>query len=343
MNEKNELELIEFVRSMLLKSKKPSYQTTNKKEVRVRCAYCGDSKTDKNHAHMYIQMQPPFKFYCQRCNTAGVLNNQVLRDLDIFNNDLSVSIIDANKVYKNSKGTEKISFKKVASKLNKEQTAFSQAAVNYVSNRFELPFNNDYLVDRFKAVTNAKQFFADNRLDIPLDMYRRPMYDFDNSVGFLSSDGSHVIFRDLTGLQRKRYFNFALTSESDIASKIYNIKRPVDILNDEINLVMTEGIFDIIGVYEHFYKDKVEDKTDYIFAAAAGKGYAAVIMNYMRMGFLNLNITIYSDSDVTVGFFKNLKDSSVYFKNMPITIFYNNSSKDFGVPKNQITLKKVIV
>jgi hypothetical protein len=338
------LQQIESVRGMLLKSKKPSYQTTNKKEVRVRCPYCGDSRSDKNHAHLYIQMQPPFKFYCQRCTTAGVLNNQTLRDLGVFNNDLSTSIIDANKNIKNNKGTEKVSFKKNNFQLNKVESPFSINGVNYISNRFQMAFDNEYLVDRYKSITNALQFFTDNRMTIPVDMYRRPMYDFANSVGFMSSDGSHVIFRDITGMQPKRYFNLALTDDNNsVASKIYNIKRSVDILSDEINLVMTEGIFDIMGVYEHFYRDKVEDKNNYIFAAAAGKGYNAVISNYMRMGFLNLNITIYSDSDVDTYFFKNLKESSVYLKNIPITIFYNTKEKDFGVSKDKIALRKVIV
>jgi hypothetical protein len=344
MMENNTLQQIETVRNMILKNKKPSYQTTNKKEVRVRCPYCGDSKTDKNHAHMYIQMLPPFKFYCQRCNTAGALNNQSLRDLGLFNNDLSVSIIDANKNIKANKGTEKLTFKKSSPLLNKVESPFSINAVNYTSNRFNIPFTNEYLVDRFKAITNSIQFFNDNKIPIPVDQYRRPMYDFANSIGFMSSDGSHVIFRDITGMQPKRYFNLSISqNENTLASKIYNIKRGIDIMSDEINLVMTEGIFDIIGVYEHFYKDKIEDASNYIFSAAAGKGYNAVISHYMRMGFLNLNITIYSDADVGAGFFKNLKNSSVYLKNTPITIYYNSKDKDFGIPKEQIALKKVIV
>ena len=37
----------------ILDNIKPSYQTTNRKEIRVRCPYCGDSKSNQSSAHMY--------------------------------------------------------------------------------------------------------------------------------------------------------------------------------------------------------------------------------------------------------------------------------------------------
>lgn len=342
----DELAQIESVRNLILRNKKPSYQTTNRKEVRVRCPYCGDSKKDKNHAHMYIQMRPPFVFYCQKCSTSGVLNQQTLRDLNIFNNDLSLSILEANKSVKNLSGTHKVSFKKHNPTLTKEETNYSVNALNYFNSRYEIGFDNDYIVERFKAITNSHQFFIENNIPVPIDKYRRPLYDFNNSIGFLSSDGSHVIFRDITNQQPKRYYNLNLFDDDrSTSNKIYNIKSGVDMLQDEINLVMTEGIFDIIGVYEHLYRDKVESegKNNHIFAAAAGKGYNAVISHYVRMGFLNLNITIYSDADVDPSFFRELKSSSVYIKNQPITIYYNTKEKDFGVPRDRISLRKVIV
>jgi hypothetical protein len=335
---------VEQIRNLILKNKKPSYQTTNRKEVRVRCPYCGDSKRDKNHAHLYIQMKPPFAFYCQKCNTSGVLNSQTLRDLNIFSNDASVSIIEANKTIKSVYGVQKVSFKKHNPILNKIETQNSLNAVDYFCSRYNQTFTNEYIVDKFKAVTNARQFFSDNNISYPVDNYNRQMYDFDNSIGFLSSDGSHVIFRDITGQQMKRYFNLNLfNDEQSTSNKIYNIKSSLDMLSDEINLVITEGIFDIIGVYEHLYKGTIEGKNNYIFAAAAGKGYGAVISHYIRMGFLNLNITIYSDSDVEPNFFREMKSDLIYLKNSPLTIYYNTIGKDFGVPKDQISLRKVIV
>ena len=76
--------VIESVRNIILKEKKPSYTTTNKKEVRVRCPYCGDSKTNKSSAHMYIEMRPPFRFHCFKCETAGRLTQQTAKDSEFM-------------------------------------------------------------------------------------------------------------------------------------------------------------------------------------------------------------------------------------------------------------------
>lgn len=338
-----EQEYIEKIRSLLLKNKKPSYQTTNKKEVRVRCPYCGDSKKDKNHAHMYIQMNPPFKFYCQKCNVAGVLNAETLHELDIYNNDISLSIIQANKTIKKG-GIEKIRISKYQTKLNTVVGPFTPQVLDYFNSRYNFNYDNDYIVNKFKAITNATQFLSDNYFPVPKDNYGRPLYDFDRSIGFLSSDGSHVIFRDTTGQQAKRYFNLNLYPNDDdsTSNKLYNIKSGLDMMKDQINLVITEGVFDIIGVYEHFYKGQV-DESEYIFAAAAGKGYNAVINHFIRMGLLNLNVVIYSDADVDLEFYRNLKSSSLYLKNSPLTIYYNTIEKDYGLPFEYINLRKAIV
>ena len=113
-------------------------------------------------------------------------------------------------------------------------------------------------------------------------------------------------------------------------------------MQDEITLVMTEGIFDIIGIYLAEYKD-TEKETNAIFAAACGKGYNAVINHFIRKGFLNLKIIIYSDNDVSREKLLEIKDSNYIIRNQPITVYYNELSKDVGVPKEQIKLRRMVI
>jgi hypothetical protein len=338
---------IETVRELILKNKKPSYTTTNKKEVRVRCPYCGDSKKNPSSAHMYIEMRPPFRFHCFKCETSGVLNQQTLRDLGIYENDLNVSVINANKDYKQNQGVQKVSYRKMQT-LKNRPTGTIQAinSVNYFNNRYGTNYDESYIVEKFKCVTDAVQFFADNNIYVPAGQYQ-----FDKAIGFISSDNSHVIFRDITNTQPRRYYNLALYSKDnlDTISKTYNISNEIDMLEPKVNLVITEGIFDIIGVYNHFYKDTPNEKNT-IFAAACGKGYNAVIINYIRMGFLNMNISIYSDADVDVSFYRELKNNSPYLKSQQITVYYNSLydkntgyGKDYGVRVEDIKLKKIII
>lgn len=330
-----------------MRNKKPSYTSTNKKEIHVRCPYCGDSRHDPSKARFYIEMKPPFRFHCFKCETSGVLTQQTLRDLGIYNNDLTLDIIQANKSLKNL-GVQKIHIKS-ARELEHEptDTIAAQNSVIYFNNRYGTNYDAKYLQEKFKAVLDGMAFIQLNRIFVPVQKF-----DFSKAIGFISSDKSHVIFRDISGQQATRYFNLCLVSneaELDTSSKMYNISTSLDVMQDELHLVITEGIFDIIGVYNHFYKDTPKEKNT-VFAAACGKAYNAVIQHYIRLGFLNLKITIYSDGDVNQYFYRDMKASSPYLKNNRIEVYYNANydkntgfGKDFGVPKDQITLKKIII
>lgn len=57
---------VNTIRQRLLKIK-PSYQNTNRSEIRVRCPYCGDSVKNPMDAHFYISMTPPFMYHCFKC------------------------------------------------------------------------------------------------------------------------------------------------------------------------------------------------------------------------------------------------------------------------------------
>lgn len=337
-------EYIESIRNLILANKKPSHQTTNRKEISVRCPYCGDSKSNLSATHLYIEMRPPFRFHCFKCETSGVLNNETFRDLGIYNNELSINVLNANKQYKSTAGIQKVSFKKKVLKNIPYNTALSVNAVNYFNSRYGTNFSNEFIIERFKAVTDPIQFFRDNQIYIPPNQY-----DFTKAIGFISSDSSHIVFRDISGTQKRRYYNLNLFPNDNIStiSKTYNISNNINVMTNKTKLVITEGIFDIIGVYNHFY---LNDYNDTIFAAACGKGFNAVILNYIRMGFLDLDITIFSDADVDINFYKILKNNSPYLKNTKITIYYNSLydpktgyGKDYGVHLKDIKLKKIII
>jgi hypothetical protein len=206
-------------------------------------------------------------------------------------------------------------------------------AVQYFNSRYHSNFTGSELKELFKAITEPERFFEINGIRNP------GYYQFEKSIGFLSADNSHIIFRNVTGEQSRRYCNLALTEDPG-ASKIYNISTDIDLLQDTVEIIMCEGVFDIIGVYNTFYQG--QDSKNKIFAAACGKSYLSVIEKYTRMGFLNLKMVIYSDADVDTMFYKKMKASS-YLMKTPITIFYNTLEKDFGVAPNRIKLRKTIV
>jgi len=294
---------------------------------------------------MYIELTPPFRFHCFKCETSGVLNSESLRDLGIYNTDLSIALITANKTYKQYSGIQQISFKRKSLLNTPVNSDAAFRSVNYFNSRYKSSFSNEDLTSKFKVVTDAYEFFKENSISPP-----KGQYEFDKAIGFISADSSHIIFRDISGTQEKRYYNLNLIGDFGIGSisKMYTISNNIDAMKDEMTLVISEGIFDIIGVYKHFYNGLSENNM--IFAAACGKAYNAVILNYIHMGFLNLNIIIYSDADVDISFYEKLKENSPYLKFSKITIYYNSLydpetgfGKDYGVPVDEIKLKKVII
>lgn len=336
---------IDEIKRIILSHKKPSFITTNKKEIRIRCPYCGDSKSDPNDAHLYIQMKAPFKFHCFKCETSGTLNAKTLREMEIFDNELLTYIINEKKENNLNNNIYYYNYKPSLKNNTTNLIGSSDLAYNYFLERFKVNITNNYIIDKFKCILNPIQFIKDNNIYID----KKIKFDFSKAIGFISSDGSHVIFRNIDkNSQGQRYYNLNINN-SDESSKIYNISSNVDIMSKKIKLVITEGIFDIIGVYLHFYKDKVPDD-NIIFAAACGKGYSAVINKFIKMGFLNMDIEIYSDGDVEPYFYKNMIKSSPYLKNFKFTVYYNNlydpitkNGKDYGVPKEQIQLRKVLI
>ena len=314
----------------------PHKFNTDRSWIYVRCPYCGDSKKDANHVHFGIQLTPPYYFHCLRCDSGGPLTKRVLNDIGIFDNDLIVSINKANKIIYKSNNPN---YKSILSKPKKlfiesYDSNYSKQNLAYFNKRFGTNLDISYVTEKFRCLLDPIKFFAKNNITTK--------YNYRNYIGFVSSDESYCIFRDTSGKAKIRYNNLKLTPKGIESSKIYNIKSEIDVMQDKITLVMTEGIFDIIGIYLVKYKDTPEEKNT-IFAASCGKGYNSVINHFVRKGFLNLDIVIYSDNDVGRQFFEDLKESNYIIRNKQITVYYNELSKDCGVPAEQIKLRKMIV
>ena len=320
----------DYVKNYLLKNVKPAYLTTNQKELRVRCPYCGDSKSNKSHAHLYIEMKPPFKFYCQKCSTGGILSHETLRDFQIYDSNLAVTIHKINKSIPKTLGTKSYKNNILINNLYDED--IEERNLEYIERRFDSSFDISELNSKFKCVLNPPRFINDNNINLGGNTF-----DFSNAVGFISSANSYVVFRDVSGMQKKRYNNLNLSPDLEIpGGKIYNIRNTIDIMKNN-KLIITEGIFDIIGVYKNIYDS---DDNGNIFAAACGKGYNSVISYFVHRGIYDINVEIFSDSDVPPEFYSNLKRSCPYIEK--ITVFYNEKSKDYGVPKSEIKLRKVV-
>lgn len=329
------------IREKLIKELRKNNKTvilpTSGTELRTRCPYCGDSRKNATSAHMYISMNPPFMYHCFRCDSSGVLNASVLEDFKIHDSTLQVDILTANKNHRPIKGNKTYKPKELKYKIKNFMAAAQNLA--YFNNRFNTNYTlkDRDIIKKYKIILDPLAFFEENKINtLP------PNFDYAQAIGFVSRDGTFAIFRSINPNEKKRYINVPLYKEES-NSKLYTIGTDVDVLKPKSHIILAEGIFDIIGVYETFYKNKTEDDDNYIFVAACGKSYRSAIDTIVKLGFLDFDITIYSDQDVNIDFYKDLKFNSIYFKQQIITIYYNTASKDFGDVTKGTSVRKVML
>lgn len=330
----------------------PYFFTNDFNELRVRCPYCGDSIKSNRSAHLYIEMnnKSVFRFYCQRCNMSGFVSDTFLKDVKIIDYELMANFVKFNKgkssqaKTKASSGlssTNNIILNKININNKKlilpdfNNKASSIKKYQYLIERYNKKIPIDKYINTYRCVFSLVDFLRINDLEPrgnDVEFLKMINKQF---VGFLSADQSHIIFRNIDKESKTRYHNYNIFGDPD-AKKVYIPKCSIDLMKPA-NIIITEGIFDIIGVIEHFYNGKL-DENNTLFVSSNGKGYNFIFNEIARAGIIDCNIKIYSDADVNFKFYKNLKSQSEFLKANPCKIIYNSISKDYGCPKDMIKL-----
>ena len=322
----------------LKKSNKVVYLNSSRTELSCRCPYCGDSVKNASSAHLYIKTEAPFSFFCQKCESSGLLNQQLLSDLLVDNSDLSHLIKVEMNEFKKSNLTNKVSIQKSRQlKIPTPQSDFDWKR-EYIENRLGCEITKKDILN-LRIIPHLEDLLVLNKMEKMLDnkSFREKCYDIDkNGVGWLSQDNSHAVFRMVNGPYR--YRNIKLTN-SVVSSKVYTVKNKIDILSNKFTIILTEGIFDVLSVFKNLFNG--ENNPDRLFVASNGKGFSYFPLRFQReYGFLNLDLHIYSDNDVSLDYYKDLFKFNKRFSE--VNIFFNTfkGEKDFGVPLNKIEVRK---
>ena len=338
------MNILQELHALLLHNNKVVYWNTGKTELNIRCPYCRDSTKDKTHAHLYISIKEPYAFYCQRCETSGVLSGNFLNDIEVENSELSITIESSLKKFmKNTNKTNK-SIEIYENLKNLKLPRYNlegsfKPKLSYLSNRLGMDLAKQDLMS-FKVINSLEELIILNKLDYLLDndKFYRMMVNVDkNAVGFISSDNNYVTFRFINNTNKLRYLHLSLNYPYDIGYKFFSIKKQVSLLESVLKVKLTEGPLDLISVYKNFY---TPNTTDTIFVAVNGKGFNLIPKLLNRMGFLNLDVQIYSDMDVKKNFYLDRID---LFRLEKFLVTYNifEGEKDFGVVKEKIVQKTI--
>jgi len=281
---------------------------TKGKEISIRCPICGDSRKHRNSTHFFIKMEPPYPYYCQRCKSFGLINHSFLQNIGIYDSELYILIKAANREIKKS---NRLKYKT----HSKKELVIPDPSLNKI-NKIKLAYINSRLginlsledLKNFKIILNLYDLLDANEIEY-LTCSERMADTLDhNFIGFISYDNNYVIMRNLSKkeLTNLRYYNYNIFGNYDNSRRFYTIPNKIDILSPVVNVVTAEGVFDILGIYFNILK---QNKENTIFVAVNGIGVNFMLKNLFKMGFLDINLSIYADSDNSLDEFKKMKKS----------------------------------
>lgn len=324
----------------------------NDNEYRTRCPLCGDSKKNENTGHMYIKVNvndnSPIQFHCFLCEEGGVLKPSMLSMLEIDDINLKSSLTALNK------SADKIDKKGIIDggilkTFDYELPKIKRSdKTKYIENRLGIKLP-DSAFKKMKVITSLREFLIHNNIK-KLTCSDKVAYNIENNyVGFLSYGNSHILFRDITEKQEISWFKYPITKDSSVNRIFYSMDAEIDLFtSDEIIINIAEGVMDTISAHYNLGYDG----ENVLNLCVSGRYYSSLILFLISMGFIGSNITIniFADNDymfnnknnvntTTLGYYKKiLSDYKHLFGK--VYVWYNLKSKDIGVPRNMIELKR---
>lgn len=316
------------------------------KEILKRCHICGDSR-DQSDAHMYIGMKNGSIVYnCFKCNAGGVVDGKFLRDMDCYDPNIIFLCQEQNKNSSSSGQAYSGRLRHYNAKsllIPISNNEYAQKKMQYIANRLGL-FVDQAFIAKFKIILNLKDFLYFNGIT----KYTRDpgLVDLIDKffIGFLSMDNRYVILRRLVPEGKLpqyidyRYINYNIYGGND-GVKYYTIPTMINTMMP-ISIHIAEGTFDIISIFHN-----VQTSPNSIFTAVGGKTYLAVVKHFiMTYGFMNIDLHIYPDEDVSDYEMRKIKHELSVF-NLRITIHRNRypGEKDYGVTPDRIQDSVIII
>ena len=338
----NDIEALATLKQILLQT---PYAKENQSHTHViiRCPICGDSLKHQDTVHCYVNIEggKPVSYYCfSNCSEGHWVNSEFLRSANIRDPKLIAAIWKYNKSFI-GKEEYKLSRQIIRGTRQSAVPFYEKCChedkLHYIEERLGIQLTYQDCV-RLKIILSLADFINMNAypLNIKDGWARQIERDY---VGFLSADNSYIVFRNTKG-NEYRYVNYPVFKNSgNWGSKSYMIPGQYDLMANNIDCYITEGVFDLFGCFFNINDQKKENT---IYGAVNGAGFLGFIKKIISMGFINnLNLKIISDGDKNKGFYYSLKSIEKLCKS--IEIYYNRypGQKDVGVRKEFIDLKKM--
>lgn len=339
----NNIELKRTIRDIILSL--PDTRKINDTQTAMRCVLCGDSRKNTNAKRLYLKTDltnhtEPILYNCFNCMESGVLGSDILSQIGITDIDILSELKACNK---KALSDPNVKIKYVNDKtlnvvippIAKRDYIIDKIKYLYDRIGYNIPiedFGNLRLVFSVKDFLKANGFTSNHKQLEYIEKYY---------IGFLTKQNDYIVFRDITGKQYMRYIKFNILGTIDNSNKFYNISNRIDLFTeDEIDIIISEGTFDIISILYNIYDG---DMTNKIFISSCNGSFYAPLKYMIKKGVFgyNVNIKCFQDNDTRI----NFKEMKRYFKPFinNFDVYYNELYKDFGVPKEQIQMEKILL
>lgn len=325
----------------------------NDTEFRTRCPFCGDSAKNENTGHFYIHVNTednyPIQYHCFLCEEGGVLQPSALQLMDIDDTLLKSGVMTLNKT------SSKLDRKGMINEVKMVNFDYELPDVKigpktrYIEERLGLKGLSEEEFKKMKVITSLRDFCVLNKIK-KLTCSNQVAFKLEEKyVGFLTYGNSHILFRDITETEELRWIKYPITSESSANRIFYSVESEIDLFTeDEITINLAEGVLDILSAkYNLGYSG-----SNVLNLCVSGKYYDSLILFLVSLGFVGSNITvnIFADNDYTFNKYnKNNTTVLEYYQRIlknykhlfgKMNVWYNLMSKDIGVPRDKIKLKK---
>jgi len=310
-------QLMEFKESLInsgLFKRTPS----NPSQYRCQtCPFCGDTR-GKMYVSINLSNDDPVLYHCFICNASGVMNKEFLEYFD-----LGDSIMIPKQSYR-----KKLDVSQVSTIVNQvscnEQDDLTNVS-SYIQSRVDvIPTLQE--LQTFQYVGNPFQYTKEYlEPEIQSDYYlkRRAWFKLTNG---------NMIGRTYNDSDKMRWLRYH--TKNCTGKGLYTMKEPLDLYRP-INILIAEGVMDVIGLYYHY------PIPNSFHIAVLGKEYQQGIQHVLNMGIFgsSIHIKIFKDADVDLNRIRIHSNLVKLFKS--IEIYQNAIDHDYGVSSDHVEIVKL--
>ena len=331
------------------------FRKTTSDWYRLRCPFCGDSQRDLNTGHLYMCINPNDNYRvgynCFKCEEHGSLRPDQLELFGVEDPQIKEGIAILNK------SSDKCDRKNLS--MNEQIKTFDYIIpdkichldipkIKYIEDRLGIEMTPERIKET-KLVTSLRSFLIANGIKQITCQPSEANKLEDHYVGFLSHGNSHILFRDVSEREERKWIKYPITPESMENRLFYSMDAAIDTYTTEpLTINLAEGVLDIVSAaYNLGYQGE-----NIMNLCVTGKYYNTLLLYLVDLGLVGSNITvnIFSDNDalynkkghVTGTLFETYQKTLGRFKYLfkEINIYYNKLSKDIGVTRDNICLER---